>query len=137
VKDLRRLSCKAYAFVEDSNRKKLDPKAEEGYLIGYSDVSKGYRIWLPDQWKIIEKSSVIFDELEVYQKAKEMVDGEENKEEMKTFLKRRGLVLKKKEPRRSKRTQARMEIARIANERIQDLKTFADALQSAQKKGLD
>jgi hypothetical protein len=97
VKDLRRLGCKAYAFVEDSNRKKLDPKAAEGYLIGYSDVSKGYRIWVPDKRKIIEKSSVIFDELEVYQKAKEMVDGEENKEEVKKFLKRRGLVLTKNE----------------------------------------
>jgi hypothetical protein len=55
VKDLRQLGCKAYALVEDNDWKKLDPKAAEGYLIKYSDVSKGYCIWLPDQRKIIEK----------------------------------------------------------------------------------
>jgi hypothetical protein len=61
-----------------------------------------------------------------------MTDDEEDKEMVKEFLRRQSLVIKKQ--RQSQRIQVRTKIAMIAKEQIQDPKTFAEAMQSVQKK---
>ena len=41
---------------------KLDPRATKGFLLGYTDGIKGYRIWNPVTRKVIHSRHVTFDE---------------------------------------------------------------------------
>lgn len=41
-------------------RSKLAPRALNGVLVGYSDESKGYRLWLPDDRKVVVSRDVKF-----------------------------------------------------------------------------
>ena len=63
---LRAYGCRAYAMTADAQLKKnrlrkLDPRAHIGYLVGY-DSTNIYRIWIPQQGKVISTRDVIFDE---------------------------------------------------------------------------
>ncbi|KAJ3554727.1 hypothetical protein NPX13_g10536 [Xylaria arbuscula] len=63
---LKVYGCKAFAMTSSAQqktnrRRKLDPKAWIGYLIGYQS-STTYRIWLPKTNKIVVTRDVIFDE---------------------------------------------------------------------------
>ena len=44
------------SHVHADNRKKLDPSREKGLLIGYSDISKAYRVYIPARRRIIVSS---------------------------------------------------------------------------------
>jgi hypothetical protein len=39
---------------------KLDPTAEKGILVGYSEVSKSYRIYIPTMRRIVVRTDVRF-----------------------------------------------------------------------------
>ena len=41
---LKVFDCKAFAFVEKQKRKRFNSRAEEGILLGYSNISKTYLI---------------------------------------------------------------------------------------------
>ena len=43
-------------------RKKLDPSGEKGLLVGYSETSKAYRVYIPARKRIIVSRDVQFDE---------------------------------------------------------------------------
>ena len=45
--------CLAYVHVRDQNRKMLDAKSELYILIGYSEVSKTYKLYNPLTNKLI------------------------------------------------------------------------------------
>jgi len=49
------------AQLKDKRLKKLDPRAQIGYLVGY-DSTNIYRIWIPHKGKVISTRDVIFDE---------------------------------------------------------------------------
>lgn len=49
---LRIFGCIAYALVPSEQREKLDEKGEKYIFIGYSDESKGYRLYNPSTKKI-------------------------------------------------------------------------------------
>ena len=44
---LRTFGCRAYALLKGPEKGKFNTRASEGVFIGYSEVSKGYRIWFP------------------------------------------------------------------------------------------
>ena len=63
---LKAYGCRAYAMTEDAqlkrNRKrKLDPRAYIGYLVGY-DSTNIFRIWIPHKGEVISTRDVLFDE---------------------------------------------------------------------------
>ncbi|GBM82877.1 Retrovirus-related Pol polyprotein from transposon TNT 1-94 [Araneus ventricosus] len=62
VKHLKAFGSTAYAGVPKQLRKKFDMRAKKGIMVGYSLKTRGYRIWLPNERKIVETINVSFDE---------------------------------------------------------------------------
>lgn len=62
VEHLKVFGCIAYANIPKENREKLDGKGEKCIFIGYSDESKGYRVYQPEYKKLVISRDVIFDE---------------------------------------------------------------------------
>lgn len=54
--------CIAYVHVPNELRKKLDNKAEKCIFVGYSEETKGYKLYNPYTQKIIIIRDVTFDE---------------------------------------------------------------------------
>ncbi|GFV11089.1 retrovirus-related Pol polyprotein from transposon TNT 1-94 [Trichonephila clavipes] len=54
--------CLAYAGVPKQIRKKFNMRAKMGIMMGYAQRTKGYRIWLIDENKLVETINVRFDE---------------------------------------------------------------------------
>jgi hypothetical protein len=52
----------AYVHIPECNRKKLDPKSEKCFFVGYSETHKAYRFWNADQRKIKISRDAIFNE---------------------------------------------------------------------------
>ncbi len=53
VNHFRIFGSLAYCRIPEEKRKKLDQSAEKGYLVGYSENAKAYRIYLPGIRKVI------------------------------------------------------------------------------------
>ncbi|GBN48440.1 Retrovirus-related Pol polyprotein from transposon TNT 1-94 [Araneus ventricosus] len=62
VKHLKAFGSTAYAGVPKQLRKKFDMRAKKGIMVGYALKTRGYRIWLPNERKIVETINVSFDE---------------------------------------------------------------------------
>ena len=62
VNKLRVFGCAAYSHIPRDERKKLSPKARKCVLLGYGDVTKGYRLYDPIKARVIHSRDVVFDE---------------------------------------------------------------------------
>ena len=62
VSHLRVFGCTAYAYVQSSERRKLDEKAEKLRFVGYSKKSKGYRLFNEETRQLVTRRDVIFNE---------------------------------------------------------------------------
>ncbi|GFT95787.1 retrovirus-related Pol polyprotein from transposon TNT 1-94 [Trichonephila clavipes] len=62
VLHLKPFGCLAYAGVPKQIRKKFDMRAKMEIMTGYALRTKGYRIWLIDENKLVETINVRFDE---------------------------------------------------------------------------
>ena len=62
VSHIRIFGSVCYFYVHADNRKKLDPSGEKGLLVGYSEISKAYRVYIPSRRRIIVSRDVQFDE---------------------------------------------------------------------------
>ncbi|PRQ23286.1 putative RNA-directed DNA polymerase [Rosa chinensis] len=62
IQHMRVFGCIAFAHVPDHIRKKLDDKADKCIFIGYSTVTKGYKLYNPKTKKVIVSRDVTFDE---------------------------------------------------------------------------
>jgi hypothetical protein len=62
VEHLRVMGCRAYIHVPDELRKKLDSKAQQGWLVGYGEDSKGWIVWEPISRKFMMSRDFIFNE---------------------------------------------------------------------------
>lgn len=51
---------KAMIHIPDQKRRKLDPKAEKGYMVGFDINTKGYRLYLPHKRQVIINRNVSF-----------------------------------------------------------------------------
>lgn len=58
----RKFGSKVYTHIPDQKRRKWDAKAEVGFLVGYDDEIKGYRVWFPDKHRVSVHCDVVFDE---------------------------------------------------------------------------
>eukprot|EP00253_Pinus_taeda_P008271 PITA_08271 len=66
----------AYCHILDEKSSKLDQTVEKGYLVGYSETSKEYRIYIPSNKKIVVRRDVKFVEDKAFRKSREMPAGE-------------------------------------------------------------
>lgn len=62
VSILKVFGCDVYAHIPDQKRKKLDAKSKKGIFVGYSETTKGFKVFFPDERKILLSRDVIFDE---------------------------------------------------------------------------
>ncbi|GBM65306.1 Retrovirus-related Pol polyprotein from transposon TNT 1-94, partial [Araneus ventricosus] len=62
VSHLKKFGCVAYVGVPKQTRKKLDMRAKLGIMCGYAQTTKGYRILLLEDQRVIETINVRFDE---------------------------------------------------------------------------
>ena len=56
-----------YFHVTKDARKKLEPTTELGILVGYTDTSHNYRVYLPTSWRIVVRKDLKFDEQKAMQ----------------------------------------------------------------------
>ena len=58
----RVFGCKCWFVIPKPKVKKLDSRSKEGFFMGYSTQSKGYKIWDLESSKLIVSRDVTFDE---------------------------------------------------------------------------
>ena len=54
--------CPVYVYIPAQLHKKLDAKSRRGIFVGYSDESKGYRVWDPTKKQVVTTRDLVFDE---------------------------------------------------------------------------
>ncbi|GFX74751.1 retrovirus-related Pol polyprotein from transposon TNT 1-94 [Trichonephila clavipes] len=62
VSHLKRFGCLVFVGVPKQLRRKLDMRAKLGIMLGCALSTKGYRIWLIEENKVVETINVRFDE---------------------------------------------------------------------------
>lgn len=65
VKHLRKFGSTVYVGIPKQKRRKLDMRAKKGIMVGYAMKTKGYRIFLPNEQRVIETINVKVIESEV------------------------------------------------------------------------
>jgi hypothetical protein len=81
VENLRIFGCPVYSHIPKDKRNKLEPSGKKGIFMGYSDSSKAYRIYIPEQHKIKVSRDIIFNERMAFRKSIEEIIEEEELEE--------------------------------------------------------
>ncbi|MCO5564554.1 hypothetical protein L7F22_018218 [Adiantum nelumboides] len=74
VHHLRVFGCLAFTHVPDEKKKKLDDKLRRCILVGYSDVSKAYKLYDPIKKESFISRDVIFDENTSFKSAPNLED---------------------------------------------------------------
>jgi hypothetical protein len=82
VENLRIFGCPVYSHIPKDKRNKLEPSRKKGIFVGYSDSSKAYRIYIPEQHKIEVSRDVTFNERMAFRKSIEENIEEEEIEEL-------------------------------------------------------
>ena len=72
VSHIRIFGSVCYCDVHADNRKKLDPSREKGLLVGYSEILKAYRVYIPPCRRIIVSRDVQFDEDRALQRSMDL-----------------------------------------------------------------
>ena len=71
----------AYCRIPEEKRKNLDQIAEKGYLEGYDENIKAYRIYLPGNRKIVVRRDVKFMEDRAFRKSRGISSEEQSKDD--------------------------------------------------------
>lgn len=66
---LRRFGCVSYVHTVAD---KISPRATKGVLLGYALGTKGYRVWLLDEEKVVISKDVVFNEEKLYKQREEV-----------------------------------------------------------------
>lgn len=72
VSHLRIFGSVAYSHIPDKKCSKLDQTVEKAYLVGYSETSKAYRIYIPSSRKIVVRRDAKFMEDRAFREPREM-----------------------------------------------------------------
>jgi len=80
VSRLKLFGSLAYCHVREEKRKKLDQTVKKGYLVGYSENAKAYRVYLLGNKKIVIQQDVKFTEDKAFRKSREMPSEEQSKD---------------------------------------------------------
>jgi hypothetical protein len=71
VEHIKIFGCLTYSHVPSEKRTKLDPTTQQGILVGYSEVSKAYRIYIPSLRRVVVSRDVRFEEGRDFQRSLE------------------------------------------------------------------
>jgi hypothetical protein len=82
VENLRIFGCLVYSHIPKDERNKLEPSRKKGIFVGYSESSKAYRTYIPEQHKIEVNRDVSFNEKMAFKKSIEETIEEEEYEEL-------------------------------------------------------
>ena len=74
VRHFRMFGCLTFSHVPSEKRTKLEPTAEKGIFVGYSETSKAFRIYIPAQRKIVVRRDVRFEEDRAFRKSLDLRD---------------------------------------------------------------
>ena len=77
LSNLRIFGCPVYIHVPNDKRTKWEPSGKNDTFVGYSETSKGYRIYISGQRKIEVSRDVTFDEDTAFRKCKESHSSED------------------------------------------------------------
>jgi hypothetical protein len=72
VGHLRIFGCVTYSFIPKELRKKMEPTTEKGIFVGYSEISKAYRIYIPALRRVVVRRDVKFEEQKAYERSREL-----------------------------------------------------------------
>jgi hypothetical protein len=72
VEHIRIFGCSTFSHVPSERRTKLEPTAQHGILVGYSEVSKAYRIYIPPLRKVVVSRDVRFEEDKAFARSLEL-----------------------------------------------------------------
>ena len=72
VSHFRIFGSVAYYHVPEEKRKKLDRTTEKGYILGYSENDKAYKIYIHGIKKFVVRQDVKFMEERAFRKSREM-----------------------------------------------------------------
>jgi hypothetical protein len=70
VSHLKIFGCPLFVHIPKEKRTKLDPLGKKGIFVGYSEVSKAFRIYIPGYHHIEINKDVTFDEDVVLKKSR-------------------------------------------------------------------
>ena len=70
VSHLKIFGCPVFIHIPKEKRNKLDPSGKKGIFVGYCEVSKAFKIYIPGQHHIEINKDVTFDEDAVLKKYK-------------------------------------------------------------------
>jgi hypothetical protein len=78
VGHFRIFGCTTYSYVPSEKRTKLEPMAERGIFVGYSETSKAFCIYLPSLRKTVLRRDVRFEEDGAFRKSRGTERGEQS-----------------------------------------------------------
>jgi hypothetical protein len=82
VEHIRIFGCLTFSHVPSERRTKLEPTAQQGILVGYSEVSKAYRIYIPPFRRVVVSKDVRFEEDRAFARSPESRVGDEDDAEL-------------------------------------------------------
>jgi hypothetical protein len=78
VENIRIFGCLFYFHIPKDKRNKLEPLRKKGIFVGYSESSKAYRIYIPEQHNIEVSRDMTFNEKMAFKKSiEETIEEEE------------------------------------------------------------
>jgi hypothetical protein len=78
VGHFRIFGCITYSYVPSEKRTKMDPMAERGIFVGYSETSKAFRIYIPSLRNTVLRRDVRSEEDESFRKSRGTERGEKS-----------------------------------------------------------
>jgi hypothetical protein len=78
VGHFRIFGCLTYSHIPSEKRTKLEPMAERGIFVGYSETSKDFRIYIPCLRKTVLRRDVRFEEDGAFRKSRGIERGEQS-----------------------------------------------------------
>lgn len=60
VRHLREFGCNVYTLDRNPNKSKFENRSKKGILVGYSEESKAYRVWIPEERRVDISRNVRF-----------------------------------------------------------------------------
>ena len=58
-------------FIPKEKRTKMEPMAENGIFMGYSETSKAYQIFIPSKRRVVIRRDMKFEEERAYRRSRE------------------------------------------------------------------
>jgi len=74
VEHLHIFGCLEFSHVPSEKRKNMDPTIEKGILVGYSEVSKAYNIYIPTLRRVVVRRYVRFEEDRAFRRSLDLRD---------------------------------------------------------------